>query len=107
MAVEYIHFCLQAGDVIFVHGASGGVGSALMQLAAWKQIEAVGTAGSPAGLDFVQNLGGKKVYDHSKDDYVSQLKKDYPKGLKFLEEQDMNMVFQDSTTSSKWPHTRI
>lgn len=102
----HFHLLLQAGDVILVHGASGGVGSALLQLAAWKNIEAVGTAGSPCGLDFVKRLGAKNAYDHSKKDYVSQLKRDYPKGKNTLEEHN-GSLFQDSTTSSRWLRTRI
>ncbi|CAI2293022.1 unnamed protein product [Caenorhabditis sp. 36 PRJEB53466] len=74
----------KAGDVILVHGASGGVGSALMQLAAWKGIDAVGTAGSPAGIEFVKTLGAQKVYNHSKKDYVVELKTDYPNGFNYI-----------------------
>uniref|UniRef100_A0A1I7TAM2 ADH_zinc_N domain-containing protein n=1 Tax=Caenorhabditis tropicalis TaxID=1561998 RepID=A0A1I7TAM2_9PELO len=72
------------GDVILVHGASGGVGSALMQLAAWRNIEAVGTAGSKAGVQFVKRLGAKHVYNHSETGYVSKMRADYPAGFNFI-----------------------
>ncbi|EGT57509.1 hypothetical protein CAEBREN_12682 [Caenorhabditis brenneri] len=74
----------KTGDVILVHGASGGVGSALMQLAAWKNIEAVGTAGSKHGVQFVKRLGAKQVYNHSEAGYVSKMRADYPGGFNFI-----------------------
>ncbi|EFP00974.1 hypothetical protein CRE_20754 [Caenorhabditis remanei] len=74
----------KTGDVILVHGASGGVGSALMQLAAWKKIEAVGTAGSKNGIQFVKRLGAKHVYNHSESGYVSKMKADYPGGFNYI-----------------------
>lgn len=74
----------KTGDVILVHGASGGVGSALMQLAAWRNIEAVGTAGSADGIRFVKSLGARNVYNHSDKQYVSKMKNDYPGGFNHI-----------------------
>uniref|UniRef100_A0A8R1DGJ8 PKS_ER domain-containing protein n=1 Tax=Caenorhabditis japonica TaxID=281687 RepID=A0A8R1DGJ8_CAEJA len=81
----------KAGDVILVHGASGGVGSALMQLAAWKNIEAVGTAGSEQGIEFVRSLGAKKVYDHTKTGYVDEIKHDYATGFNYIFEMSAHL----------------
>ncbi|CAO4363528.1 unnamed protein product [Caenorhabditis nigoni] len=74
----------KTGDVILVHGASGGVGSALMQLAAWRNIEAVGTAGSKNGLQYLKRLGAKHVYNHSETGYVAKMKADYPGGFNYI-----------------------
>lgn len=52
-----------AGDTIAVHGASGGVGSMLLQLARLNEIRVVGTAGA-ARADTVRRYGGIPVaYD--------------------------------------------
>ncbi|MDF1569016.1 MAG: NADPH:quinone reductase [Spirochaetaceae bacterium] len=52
-----------AGDVVLVHGASGGVGSACLQLAAGKGMTVFGTAGSTAGAALVA-LSGARCFDH-------------------------------------------
>ncbi len=48
------------GDVVLVHGASGGVGSAAVQIATALGARVVGTA-SPANHDYVRDLGATPV----------------------------------------------
>lgn len=48
------------GDVVLVHGASGGVGSAAVQIATALGARVVGTA-SPANHDYVRGLGATPV----------------------------------------------
>lgn len=52
----------EIGDIksLLIHGASGGVGSILVQLAAERGIEVVGTA-SATNLDYLNSLGAKAV----------------------------------------------
>ena len=53
-----------AGECILIHGASGGVGIATVQLAVAAGLDVVGTAGSEAGSDLVAAQGGVRVLDH-------------------------------------------
>jgi NADPH2:quinone reductase len=53
-----------AGERILIHGASGGVGIATVQLAVAAGLDVVGTAGSEAGSDLVAAQGGVRVLDH-------------------------------------------
>lgn len=58
-AYRAIHYVgkAQPGDWALVHGASGGVGTAAMQLGAAYGLHMVGTAGTEAGLEHVRSLG--------------------------------------------------
>jgi NADPH2:quinone reductase len=63
----------RAGETVLVHGASGGVGIASVQLARALGMRVVGTAGSVKGQELVAREGAHKVLDHSKDDYLDEL----------------------------------
>jgi NADPH2:quinone reductase len=54
----------RSGEVVLVHGASGGVGTAAVQLARAKRIRVFGTAGSGEGRELVRQLGADGVFDH-------------------------------------------
>lgn len=49
-----------AGDTVLVHGAAGGVGQALVQLAVAGGARVIGTAGA-SGAETVRRLGGEPV----------------------------------------------
>lgn len=53
-----------AGETVLVHGASGGVGLAVVQFAAAAGLTVVGTAGSEAGRALVAAQGTDHVLDH-------------------------------------------
>ena len=53
-----------AGERVLIHGASGGVGIATVQLAVAAGLDVVGTAGSEAGSDLVAAQGDVRVLDH-------------------------------------------
>ena len=55
---------VRSGETLLVHGASGGVGTAAVQLARDAGIKVFGTAGSPEGRELVQELGAELVFDH-------------------------------------------
>jgi NADPH:quinone reductase len=62
----------QAGDRIFVHGASGAVGTAAVELAKAAGMTVVGTAGSDRGLELVQQQGAHYVLNHRESNYLQQ-----------------------------------
>jgi len=53
-----------AGDVVLVHGASGGVGTAAVQLARAGGMTVIGTAGSEEGRRLASEQGAHHVLDH-------------------------------------------
>ncbi|MFQ5944997.1 MAG: NADPH:quinone reductase [Anaerolineae bacterium] len=52
------------GETVLVHGASGGVGTASVQLAVAHDMVVIGTAGSDRGKELVHELGARHVLDH-------------------------------------------
>jgi NADPH2:quinone reductase len=62
------------GETIFVHGASGGVGIAAVQLAHGHRMRVIGTASSERGRELVLKEGAHEVLDHKSPDYLDKLK---------------------------------
>jgi NADPH:quinone reductase len=52
------------GETVLVHGASGGVGTAAVQLARSAGMRVLGTAGSAPGREIVRQAGAEEVFDH-------------------------------------------
>lgn len=65
----------KAAETVLVHGASGGVGTAAVQLARAAGLTVIGTAGSEAGLKLVQQQGAHHVLNHSSESYLDELTK--------------------------------
>lgn len=63
----------RAGESVLVHGASGGVGTAAVQIARAAGLHVIGTAGSEAGIANVREQGAHEVLDHRQDGYLNQL----------------------------------
>ena len=61
------------GEFLLVHGASGGVGTAAVQLARAAGLYVIGTAGSERGRALVQQNGAHQVLDHGQEDYLDQI----------------------------------
>ncbi len=59
----------RAGETMLVHGASGGVGVAAVQLGRALGLRVIGTAGSARGLELVKREGAEHVFDHGKPDH--------------------------------------
>lgn len=55
----------QAGEMLLVHGASGGTGIAAVQLARAAGLYVVGTAGSERGRKLVETEGAHATFDHT------------------------------------------
>jgi NADPH2:quinone reductase len=62
-----------AGETVLVHGASGGVGIAAVQLARAAGLRVIGTAGSAEGRAAVSAAGAHQVFDHREEGYLQQL----------------------------------
>ena len=62
------------GEIVLVHGASGGVGTAALQLARWKGLKVIGTAGSPDGLELVRANGAHLAVGHREALYLDLIK---------------------------------
>jgi NADPH2:quinone reductase len=62
-----------AGDVVLVHGATGGVGIAAVQIARAAGFTVIGTGGTEAGRKQVLAQGAHHVLDHRAPDYLAQL----------------------------------
>ena len=60
-------------EVVLVHGASGGVGTAAVQLARAAGLTVIGTAGSDKGRELVRKEGAHHVLDHNAADFSEQL----------------------------------
>jgi NADPH2:quinone reductase len=63
------------GETVLVHGASGGVGTAAVQLAHAHGLRVFGTAGSDKGLTLVREQGAHEVFDHHAPDHFEQIMK--------------------------------
>jgi len=65
----------QPGESVLVHGASGGVGIAAVQLARAAGLQVIGTGGTEEGRRLVTEQGAHHVLDHHASDYLEQLMK--------------------------------
>jgi NADPH2:quinone reductase len=66
----YLHHAkARPGETVLVHGASGGVGIAAVQIAHAMGLQVLGTAGTLKGIELVKREGAHQVFDHSKPDY--------------------------------------
>ncbi len=62
------------GELLLVHGASGGVGLAAVQIARAAGITVIGTAGSERGRKLVAAQGADHVVDHTQEGYLDEIK---------------------------------
>ena len=61
------------GETVLVHGASGGVGIAAVQLARAAGMQVIGTGGTDEGRNLVREQGAHYALDHRAADYLDQL----------------------------------
>jgi len=64
-----------AGETVLVHGASGGVGIAAVQIARAIGLTVFGTASTDKGLELVRREGAHQVFNHGVAGYQDQIVK--------------------------------
>ena len=70
------HFAkARAGEKVLVHGASGGVGTASVQIARAMGMTVLGTAGSDKGLELVEREGAHQAFNHRSSGYQEEIMK--------------------------------
>jgi NADPH:quinone reductase len=64
---------LVPGETVLVHGGSGGVGTAAIQLARNAGLQIIATAGTPKGEALLRQLGAPHVVNHRQPDHLAQI----------------------------------
>ncbi len=85
---------LKAGDVLLAHGAGGGTGSAIVEMAKLDGVKVYGTA-SRGKFDLVEAKGGFPI-DYKTQDFVEVLQAREPDGVDFV----VDPIGGDVTTRS-------
>jgi NADPH2:quinone reductase len=62
------------GETVLVHGATGGVGIAAVQLARAHGMRVIGTGGTERGLELVRAQGADVVVNHRAANYLDEIK---------------------------------
>ncbi len=87
-----------ASETVLIHGASGGVGIAAVQIARAMGLKVLGTAGTPKGLDLAKREGAHQVFDHRKSGYLEDiLRATGNRGLDVILEMPANVNLSHDT----------
>jgi len=69
-AYTFIHkVSIQPSQKILINGATGGIGSALLQFVRQYDVKITATC-STKNIDLIQSLGADKIYDYTKEDFT-------------------------------------
>ena len=69
---------VQEGDWVLIHAAAGGVGTALVQMAASKKCVIFGTCGSAAKIEYLKKAGVQYPINYREMDFAEAVKKVLP-----------------------------
>ena len=69
----FIRAHARAGETVLVHGASGGVGTAAVQIARSHGLRVLGTAGTAEGLRLIREQGAHQTFNHRDADYTTAI----------------------------------
>lgn len=73
---------VKAGDVIFISGAAGAVGSVAGQLAKLRGCHVIGSAGSPEKVKFLlEECGFDRAFNYNSGPILEQLNREVPDGI--------------------------
>jgi len=84
---------LASGETIFVNGGSGGVGSAVVQIARALGGRVLATAGTDAKRATVLRLGAEAVFDYRRADLVAAVRAAAPEGVQVYWETQREPAF--------------
>lgn len=65
----------RASETVFIHGASGSVGTSAIQLAKRAGLKVIGSAGTTKGLELIVKEGADHAVDHTKEGYLDEVKR--------------------------------
>jgi NADPH:quinone reductase len=65
----------RAGETVFIHGASGSVGTSAIQLAKRAGLNVIGSGGTAKGLELIVDEGANHAVDHTKKGYLDEVKR--------------------------------
>jgi NADPH2:quinone reductase len=77
----------RGGETLLVHGASGGVGTAAVQMARAMGMIVIGTAGTEKGLELVKREGAHHAINHRAANYQEEV-------LKATERRGVNVILE-------------
>ncbi len=63
------------GQTLYIGGAAGGVGTAVIQLAQYKKVNVIASASTSAKCDYLRSLGAKKVFNYKAEDDVAAVRR--------------------------------
>jgi len=69
----FIRAHARPGETVLVHGASGGVGIAAVQIGRAHGMRVLGTAGTTEGLQLIREQGAHAAFNHHDGDYQSAI----------------------------------
>jgi NADPH2:quinone reductase len=72
---------LKSGEILFVNGGAGGVGSCVVQMAKSMGAKVITTAGSDAKADACRQLGADVVINYQTDDIEDAIRRAAPDGV--------------------------
>jgi len=72
---------LLRGGIFFIHGASGCVGTALIQLGKARGAIVFASTSSKEKMEWCKEQGADKVFDYTKKDFISEVKKEAGEGV--------------------------
>ena len=71
-AYSFIHkINIKSGQSILINGATGGIGSALLQFVRQYDIKITATCNTK-NIELIKNLGADKIFDYTKEDFSDQ-----------------------------------
>ena len=93
---------IRAGEIVLVHAAAGGVGSAAVQIAVAAGCRVIATAGSAEKLETCRALGAELVIDYSAGDWVDTLRASFPDGVDVIYDPVGGVVGEQSLRALAW-----
>eukprot|EP01134_Creolimax_fragrantissima_P005027 CFRG5027T1 len=87
----FIRALSKKDETLLIHGASGGVGIAAVQLAKAHGMRVIGTAGSADGCKAVMEAGAESCFNHKDADYTEKIKELIPDGFNVILEMLANI----------------